>query len=116
MMGPSPPPLQTTDICHSSDEAEKAQFKGESTSKFRLVEDRAFLIGPAEEKALIRKVDLHVVPPFFVLFVIVFLDRVNIGNARIQGLEKELNMKGNDYNIALLTFCLSSRFAVSFIS
>lgn len=26
---------------------------------------------------------------------------VNIGNARIQGLEADLNMKGSDYNIAL---------------
>lgn len=30
--------------------------------------------------------------------------RINIGNARIQGLEADLGMKGNDYNIALFLF------------
>jgi hypothetical protein len=29
---------------------------------------------------------------------------INIGNARIQGLEADLNMKGSDYNIALFMF------------
>lgn len=35
-----------------------------------------------------------------------FMDRINIGNARIQGLERDLHMnpKGNQYNIALLIF------------
>jgi MFS family permease len=32
------------------------------------------------------------------------ISRINIGNARIQGLEKDLNMHGVDYNIALFTF------------
>lgn len=29
---------------------------------------------------------------------------INIGNARIQGLEADLNMSGNDYNIVVFTF------------
>jgi sugar phosphate permease len=29
---------------------------------------------------------------------------INIGNARIQGMEEDLGMEGNDYNIALFTF------------
>jgi MFS family permease len=33
-----------------------------------------------------------------------FLDRTNIGNARLAGLEKDLKMKGLDYNIALAVF------------
>lgn len=28
-----------------------------------------------------------------------FLDRTNIGNARLAGLEADLNMKGLDYNV-----------------
>ena len=28
-----------------------------------------------------------------------FLDRTNIGNARLAGLEKDLGMKGLDYNV-----------------
>jgi hypothetical protein len=61
-------------------------------------------IDPAIEKALLRKLDIHVVIPLTILFLLAFLDRVNIGNAKIQGMTEELKMKGNDYNIALLIF------------
>ncbi|KAK0658117.1 putative transporter [Lasiodiplodia hormozganensis] len=59
---------------------------------------------PAAEKKIIRKCDYRVVPPLTTLFLLAFLDRTNIGNARIQGLTEELNMTGNDYNVALLVF------------
>ncbi|KAF7858526.1 hypothetical protein EAF04_009126 [Stromatinia cepivora] len=61
-------------------------------------------IDPAFEKALLRKLDLHVVVPLMILFLLAFLDRVNIGNAKIQGMTKELNMVGNDFNVALMVF------------
>ena len=59
---------------------------------------------PTIEKALLRKLDLHVVVPLMFLFILAFLDRVNIANAKIQGMTKELKMAGHDYNVALLTF------------
>ncbi|OJD34527.1 mfs transporter [Diplodia corticola] len=61
-------------------------------------------IDPAAEKRIIRKCDYRVVPPLTILFLLAFLDRTNIGNARIQGLTEELGMTGNDYNVALLVF------------
>lgn len=36
-------------------------------------------IDPVAEKKLLRKLDLHVIPPLFLLFLLAFLDRVNIG-------------------------------------
>ncbi|KAF2641474.1 MFS general substrate transporter [Massarina eburnea CBS 473.64] len=56
------------------------------------------------EKKLLRKCDLHVLPPLFTLFLLAFLDRTNIGNAKIQGLEKDLKMHGSDYNVVLFVF------------
>lgn len=56
------------------------------------------------EKKLLRKIDWHLIPILWLLFLCAFIDRINIGNARIQGLEKDLHMKGNDYNIALFMF------------
>lgn len=56
------------------------------------------------EKRLLWKLDIHVVPILMLLFLLAFLDRINIGNARLQGLEGDLNMTGNDYNVALLIF------------
>ncbi|RDW57236.1 putative major facilitator superfamily permease-3 [Coleophoma crateriformis] len=61
-------------------------------------------VDAAALKRLTRKCDLHVVPPLFTLFLLAFLDRTNIGNARIQGLEASLHMQGNDYNIVLFIF------------
>jgi MFS family permease len=62
------------------------------------------IIDPIAEKKLLWKVDLHVVPPLLILFLLAFLDRVNIGNAKIQGMTTELHMQGQDYNIALFIF------------
>ncbi|KAF2868954.1 major facilitator superfamily domain-containing protein [Massariosphaeria phaeospora] len=61
-------------------------------------------IDPEAEKRLLRKCDLHVLPPLFVLFLVAFLDRVNIGNAKIQGLTEDLHLQNSDYNIALFVF------------
>lgn len=56
------------------------------------------------EKRLLRKLDWHILPPLGVLYLITFLDRTNIGNAKIQGLTQDLQMTGTDYNIALMIF------------
>jgi hypothetical protein len=41
------------------------------------------------------------------LYLLSFLDRTNIGNARLAGMEKDLDMKGHDYNNALTIFFVS---------
>jgi len=57
-------------------------------------------INTAAEKKLLWKIDLHVLPILWVLYMFAFLDRVNIGNAKIQGLTKDLHMSGTQYNVA----------------
>ncbi|KAF8427724.1 MFS general substrate transporter [Tirmania nivea] len=56
------------------------------------------------ESALLRKIDWHVIPMLFVLYVMAFLDRVNIGNAAVFGLKEDLNLGGVEYNVALMIF------------
>ncbi|GAA5946567.1 hypothetical protein JCM3775_002142 [Rhodotorula graminis] len=64
----------------------------------------------AEEDKLYRKVDLRLMPILAVLYLLSFMDRGNIGNARIEGLEADLGMTSQDYNTALscffITYCL----------
>ena len=57
---------------------------------------------------MLLKLDLRVMPILFLLFLISFVDRSNIANARIQGLEQSLHMnpKGNGYNVALFSFTI----------
>lgn len=58
---------------------------------------------PAAEKKLMRKVDLFILPMMFLFYMLSYLDRVNIANARIQGMDKELGLdEGNRYNTAVL--------------
>lgn len=56
-------------------------------------------IDPVAEKKLLRKIDIHLIPILWLLFLCAFIDRINIGNARIQGMESDLGMKGSDYNM-----------------
>ena len=39
-----------------------------------------------------------------ILYLISHLDRANIGNAKIEGLVEDLNLVGNQYNIASTIF------------
>lgn len=76
------------------------------------------------EKALVRKIDFRLLPVLFVIYLAAFLDRwvlackstlenttkadcdlrVNISNALIMGLPKDLHLKGNQTNVALTIF------------
>jgi MFS family permease len=64
-------------------------------------------IDPAAERRLRNKIDLMVVPTVSLLYLFCFIDRANIGNAKIAGLEKDLGMAGNDYNMVLSIFYIS---------
>lgn len=52
-------------------------------------------------KRLVRKVDVVLLPFLALLYLLSFLDRTNIGNARLAGLEKSLGMKGLHYNVSI---------------
>ncbi|THH12738.1 hypothetical protein EW146_g7410 [Bondarzewia mesenterica] len=54
-----------------------------------------------EEKQLWRKIDKRLMPILSLMYLLSFLDR---GNARLQGLESQLHLVGNQYNIALTMY------------
>ncbi|KAJ4287432.1 hypothetical protein N0V88_007705 [Collariella sp. IMI 366227] len=64
-------------------------------------------LDPKAEARLCRKLDLYIVPTVSLLYLFCFIDRANIGNARIAGLEKDLGLKGYDYNALLSIFYIS---------
>ena len=51
-----------------------------------------------DPKKVLLKMDLHLIPMLALLYLLSFLDRGNIGNARIEGLVESLNMTGPQYN------------------
>jgi hypothetical protein len=54
-----------------------------------------------DEKAILRKMDLRLIPMLALLYLLSFLDRGNIGNAKIEGLTEDLGMSGAQYNWCL---------------
>ncbi|KAH7127999.1 major facilitator superfamily domain-containing protein [Dactylonectria estremocensis] len=54
-----------------------------------------------DEKKLVRKLDRHLVPLIMLLYTVSFLDRVNIGNARLYGLEEDLGLHGNQFQLCV---------------
>ncbi|KAJ4858067.1 major facilitator superfamily domain-containing protein [Trichoderma breve] len=59
------------------------------------------------DRKLMWKVDLWLVPWLSLLYLLSFLDRTNIGNARLAHIEADLGMKGNNYNMILTIFFIS---------
>ncbi|EKM59630.1 uncharacterized protein PHACADRAFT_205855 [Phanerochaete carnosa HHB-10118-sp] len=61
-----------------------------------------------DERKLIRKIDLHVVPMICILYFLAFLDRANISNAALFNLKTDLKLTGNEYNTALVILRIPS--------
>ncbi|KAK7943803.1 MFS general substrate transporter [Apiospora aurea] len=70
----------------------------------RLLRSPGEYVTVAEER-LVRKLDLMICPIFFLINFASILDRSNIGNAKIQGMDRDLGLNiGNRYNIVLVIF------------
>ncbi|KAL1944179.1 hypothetical protein VTO73DRAFT_3364 [Trametes versicolor] len=61
----------------------------------------------AMTKRVLWKLDIHVLPPLALLWLANFIDRTNIGNARIAGLERDTHLHGTQFNTALAVFYVS---------
>lgn len=104
-----------TDITHVEndvdfDPSDEKQPQARTIANIRVLglsnEDADFYesYDPEARKALVRKIDVRLVPMLAALYLVSQLDRANIGNAKIEGLDKDLGMTGVQYNIALSMF------------
>ncbi|KAF9503516.1 hypothetical protein BS47DRAFT_1322839 [Hydnum rufescens UP504] len=59
---------------------------------------------PEEVKRLYLKVDLRLIPILALMCFFAFMDRGNIGNAKLQGLLTQLHMTSGKYTVALTIF------------
>lgn len=56
------------------------------------------------EKKLMRRIDVRVIPILCILYLLAFLDRVSIANAKQFGLAADLKLQSTEYNTALTIF------------
>ncbi|KAJ7461088.1 MFS general substrate transporter [Mycena latifolia] len=89
---------QLEDVQLKTSSEEDLDFGGESTLP------PPPTLSAEEERKLWRKIDLRLMPILTLMYLMSFLDRGNIGNARLDGLQDQLNLTGNKYNIALTMY------------
>ncbi|KAK0190957.1 MFS transporter [Armillaria mellea] len=58
-------------------------------------------------KNILWKLDCHILPPLALLWLANFIDRSNVGNARIAGLETDTHLHGNQFNTTLAVFYIT---------
>ncbi|RDW78654.1 putative MFS transporter [Aspergillus mulundensis] len=89
----------------SEDEAEDYNYNDEAQPKFH--RPRVPKYTPIEEKQVVKKFDRRLVPFLALLYLLSFLDRSNIGNAKIAGLTEDLNLSSSQYEWLLTAFYIT---------
>ncbi|PIL23215.1 MFS general substrate transporter [Ganoderma sinense ZZ0214-1] len=56
---------------------------------------------PVDHQKVLRKLDLHLIPPVCILYLFCFLDRANITNAKVAGMATDLNLTGVQFNLCV---------------
>lgn len=81
----------------------EAAFDQQVEDKISSAGSSPMVIDPIAERRLVRKLDLRIVPFLFLVYTMSFLDRINIGNARIAGMQEDLHLGvENRYNTAVM--------------
>ncbi|KAK7035976.1 MFS domain-containing protein [Favolaschia claudopus] len=65
------------------------------------VDQPVVVVNDQLERTVWRKLDIWILPVVSLFFLLSFLDRTNIGNAKVAGLMKDLKMTPEQYSIAL---------------
>ncbi|KAH8690436.1 nicotinamide mononucleotide permease [Talaromyces proteolyticus] len=63
--------------------------------------------GKPEERRLVRKLDWRILPCTWVLYLLGYLDRANISNAKTGGLEDDFGLSSSQYSIIVIMFFVS---------
>ncbi|CAK1362917.1 putative transporter [Cercospora beticola] len=101
-------PFSSTDekVAHSPTSSERFEQPNDITYQPQGYDEDLHVECPPHttERKLVARIDIHIIPVLCILYLLAFLDRVNIANANVLGLSKELGLEGNEYNTALVIF------------
>ncbi|CZT15451.1 related to putative tartrate transporter [Ramularia collo-cygni] len=88
----------------SAQHPEQHEFQDLSPGGEKFNDTAPLPIDEAMNTLLNRKFDRHILPWLFGMWLLAFIDRANIGNAKIDGLVEDLRLDGNKFNISLAIF------------
>jgi len=83
---------------------EKLEEEGRTASSRSPTDDTTSFDHSIQDRHLVRKIDSRLLPILTLLYLLSFLDRTNIGNAKILGLADRLNLSPPAYNTALAIY------------
>lgn len=66
--------------------------------------DTDVYVDPVIEKRILRKLDCRLAPLFMSLYFLSYLNRSNIGNAAVAGMNEQLNLSPGQYSTAVSVF------------
>lgn len=98
LSSPSPSISEKDDVVHVED--------GKAAAEGGLYNPHIDVSG-IDERALMRKVDMRTIPWLSFLYLLCFLDRTSIGNAKLYNMEAELGITDTQYLICLTIFFIS---------
>lgn len=67
----------------------------------------AFEVDPHLDRKVVFKLDILLMPVMCIIFIFLFLDRANIGNARVAGFQKSLHLTDLQYQTGMFSFASS---------
>ncbi|TFK44128.1 major facilitator superfamily domain-containing protein [Crucibulum laeve] len=85
-------------------EKEKVSYEEDTRHTSVDHEEHIADVTEAEQQRVLRKMDIHLLPFISLLYLLSFLDRANIGNARIAGMGVDAHLDGLKYNIVAAVF------------
>jgi hypothetical protein len=56
------------------------------------------------ERGLLTRIDLRIIPVLSIMYLLAFLDRTNVANAAVFGLQKDLGLSSTQYSTCLTIF------------
>lgn len=72
----------------------------------KISEEPAFVPDPKIEKQVLRRLDAIVLPIVAMMYLLSFLDRSNLGNARVAGLQRDLQLSDWAYHVGKQLYLL----------
>ncbi|KAJ0415445.1 major facilitator superfamily domain-containing protein [Aspergillus carlsbadensis] len=85
---------------HTDADAQRQKVQFEHDELYQAYAAKSDEWHKAMTKKLLRKVDLHLLPLLVLMYLLNFLDRNNLSQARLGTLEQDLGMSGTDFNLA----------------
>lgn len=104
----SKPPPDTLNKAFLYKDTEK-----QTPSLDELAYDKDYIVDPEAEKKLVKRIDLRIIPACMSIYLLCFLDRSNIGNAKLlnsntgDSLVQTLGISNEQYLTALILFIVS---------